>query len=120
VINDDLTLIDALAGPITALDAQIRQRAKNEPGVAVLTQLPGVGEFTALVILAETGETARRHDRHRDSRRRALAARPSLRRWRTSEGFPPGWGPGRLVRIGLLGVGGGWRWAGRWNGRTPS
>ena len=59
VIDDDLTLIDALAGPIAALDAQARQRAKTEPGVKVLTQLPGVGEFTALVILAETGDITR-------------------------------------------------------------
>ena len=59
VIEDDLALIDALAGPIAALDAQARQRAKTEPGVKVLTQLPGVGEFTALVILAETGDVTR-------------------------------------------------------------
>jgi transposase len=59
VIGDDLALIDALAGPIAALDEQARQRAKAEPGVKALTQLPGVGEFTALVILAETGDIAR-------------------------------------------------------------
>lgn len=39
--------------------AQVRQRAKTEPGVNVLTQLPGVGEFTALVILAEVGDITR-------------------------------------------------------------
>jgi transposase len=59
VIADDLAVIDALAGPITALDAQLRRRAKTEPGVKVLTQLPGVGDFTALVILAETGDITR-------------------------------------------------------------
>ena len=59
VIADDLAVIDALAGPITALDAQLRRRAKTEPGVKILTQLPGVGEFTALVILAETGDITR-------------------------------------------------------------
>jgi transposase len=59
VIEDDLALIDALASPIAALDAQVRQRAKTEPGVNVLTQLPGVGEFTALVILAEVGDITR-------------------------------------------------------------
>jgi transposase len=59
VINDDLALTGALAGPIAALDAQLRRRAKTEPGVRVLTQLPGVGEFTALVILAETGDITR-------------------------------------------------------------
>jgi transposase len=59
VIDDDLALIDALAGPIAALDEQAHRRAKAEPGVKVLTQLPGVGEFTALVILAETGDITR-------------------------------------------------------------
>jgi transposase len=43
VIEDDLALIDALAGPITALDDQVHQRAKADPAVKVLTQLPGVG-----------------------------------------------------------------------------
>jgi transposase len=59
VITDDLALIDALAGPITALNAQVRQHARTGPGVTVLTALPGVGEFTALVILAETGDISR-------------------------------------------------------------
>jgi transposase len=59
VIGDDLALIDALAGPIAALDEQVHQRATAGPGVKVLTQLPGVGEFTALVILAETGGITR-------------------------------------------------------------
>jgi transposase len=59
VIDDDLALIDALAAPIAALDAQVRRCARSEPGVQVLTQLPGVGEFTALVILAETGDITR-------------------------------------------------------------
>jgi transposase len=59
VIDDDLAIIDALADPIAALDTQVRQRAKTEPGVAVLTQLPGVGALTALVILAETGDISR-------------------------------------------------------------
>ena len=57
--GDSLALIDALAGPIAALDDQAHQRAKAEPGVKILTQLPGVGEFTALVILAETGDITR-------------------------------------------------------------
>jgi len=59
VIDDDLALIDALASPIAALDEQVRRRAKGDPAVKVLTQLPGVGEFTALVILAETGDITR-------------------------------------------------------------
>ena len=59
VIDDDLALIDALASRIAGLDEQVHQRAKADPAVKVLTQLPGVGEFTALVILAETGDITR-------------------------------------------------------------
>src|SRR5215831_5590013 len=59
VIDDDLALIGALAGRVTGLDGQVHQRAKAEPGVKVVTQLPGVGEFTALVILAGTGGITR-------------------------------------------------------------
>ena len=38
---------------------EVRQRARAEPAVKVLTQLPGVGPFTALVILAEVGDISR-------------------------------------------------------------
>src|SRR5213078_1175953 len=59
VIDDDLALIDALQQPIDRLDWEVHQRAKAEPAVKVLTRLPGVGPFTALVILAETGDVSR-------------------------------------------------------------
>jgi transposase len=59
VIEDDLALIDALQDPIDRLDWEIRQHARSDPRVKVLTQLPGIGPFTALVILAETGDIAR-------------------------------------------------------------
>jgi len=59
VIEDDLALIDALQHPIDRLDQEAHQRARTEPAVKVLTQLPGVGPFTALVILAETGDLSR-------------------------------------------------------------
>jgi transposase len=59
VVEDDLVLMDALQQPIDRLDGEVRQRARSEPGVKVLTQLPGVGPFTALVILAETGDISR-------------------------------------------------------------
>jgi transposase len=57
--GDDLGLIDALQDRIDRLDWEIRQRARSDPRVKVLTQLPGVGSFTALVILAEIGEVSR-------------------------------------------------------------
>lgn len=59
VINDGLALIDALQQPIDRLDQRVRQRAKADPQVKVLTQLPGVGMFTALVLLAEIGDISR-------------------------------------------------------------
>ena len=59
VIGDDLALTGALQQPIDRLDGEVRQRAKAEPQVKVLTQLPGVGPFTALVILAEVGDITR-------------------------------------------------------------
>ena len=59
VVDDDLALIDALETVIGRLDWEIHQRARSDPRVKVLTQLPGVGPFTALVILAEVGDISR-------------------------------------------------------------
>jgi transposase len=59
LVEDNLGLIDALQGRIDRLDWEIRQRARSDPRVRVLTQLPGVGPFTALVILAEVGDISR-------------------------------------------------------------
>jgi transposase len=59
VVSDDLALIDALDAVVDRLDWEIHQRARSDPRVKVLTQLPGVGPFTALVILAEVGDVSR-------------------------------------------------------------
>src|SRR6516165_8970773 len=59
LVEDDLGLIDALQVRIDRLDWEIRQRARSDPRVKVLTQLPGIGPFTALVILAEVGDISR-------------------------------------------------------------
>ena len=59
VVTDCLAVIGHLAPLIEALDAQVHQHARADPRVPVLTQLPGVGEFTALVMLAEIGDIAR-------------------------------------------------------------
>ena len=59
LVDDDLGLIDALQDRVDRLDGEIRQRARSDPRVKVLTQLPGVGPFTALVILAEIGDVSR-------------------------------------------------------------
>src|SRR5262249_50191646 len=59
LVEDDLALIDDLQQPTGRLDWEIRQRARCDPRVKVLTQLPGVGPFTALVLLAEIGDISR-------------------------------------------------------------
>ncbi len=59
LVEDDLGLIDALEAVIDRLDWEVHQRARSDPRVKVLTQLPGVGPFTALVILAEVGDVSR-------------------------------------------------------------
>jgi transposase len=59
VVTDSLAFIDALAPTIQALDAEVHARAKADPRVKVLTALPGVGEFTAMVLLAEIGDITR-------------------------------------------------------------
>ena len=59
VAGDGLALTGATEARIDRLDGEIRQRARSDPRVKVLTQLPGAGPFTALVILAETGDITR-------------------------------------------------------------
>ena len=44
---------------IERLEAGLHQHAKADPRVKVLTTLPGAGEFTALVMLAEIGDIGR-------------------------------------------------------------
>ena len=58
VIEDALALIDALQQPVDRLDWEVHH-ARSEPTLKVLTQLPGVGPFTALVLLAEIGDITR-------------------------------------------------------------
>jgi transposase len=59
VIEDCLAMIDAIQAPIDRLDDELHEHAKADPRVKVLTALPGVGELTALVILAEIGDISR-------------------------------------------------------------
>ena len=59
IVTDSLASLDALAVTIERLDAEVRERAKADPRVKVLTTLPGIGQFTALVVLAEIGDITR-------------------------------------------------------------
>jgi hypothetical protein len=95
LIEDYLGLIDALQERVDRLDGEIRQRARSDPRVTVLTQLPGVGPFTALVILAEVGEVSR------------FASARQLASWAGLTTGRPWQRPGRLLPAhprGRLGV----------------
>jgi transposase len=59
IVADCLAVIDGLAPVIDRIDGELRQHAKTDPRVKVLRTLPGVGEFTALVMLAEIGDITR-------------------------------------------------------------
>jgi len=59
IVTDCLAVIDGLAPLTDRIDGELRQHAKADPRVKVLTTLPGVGQFTALVILAEIGDITR-------------------------------------------------------------
>jgi transposase len=59
IVTDCLAVIDGLEVVTGRLDAQVRARAKAGPRVKILTALPGVGPFTALVMLAEIGDITR-------------------------------------------------------------
>ena len=59
IITDCLAVIDGLAPLIDRLDGELHACAKADPRVKVLRTLPGVGEFTALVMVAEIGDITR-------------------------------------------------------------
>src|SRR6185437_8905624 len=59
IVADCLAVIDGLAPVIDRIDGELRLHAKADPRVKVLTTLPGVGQFTALVMLAEIGDITR-------------------------------------------------------------
>ena len=59
IVTDCLAVTDGLAPLTGRLDGELHARAKDGPRVKVLRELPGVGEFTALVMLAEIGDIAR-------------------------------------------------------------
>jgi transposase len=59
IVTDALAVIDGLAPLIDRIDGELHQHAKADPRVKILKTLPGVGEFTALVMLAEIGDITR-------------------------------------------------------------
>jgi transposase len=59
VVAGCLAVIDGLAPVTGRIDGELRQHAKADPRAGTLTTLPGVGQFTALVMLAEIGDITR-------------------------------------------------------------
>jgi transposase len=59
IITDCLAVLDGLAPLIDRIDGELRAHAKADPRVKVLTTLPGVGQFTALMMVAEIGDITR-------------------------------------------------------------
>lgn len=54
-----LSLIEDFDREITAATREINARAKTDQRVEVLTQIPGVGPYTAMLVIAEVGEINR-------------------------------------------------------------
>jgi transposase len=59
IVTDCVAVIDGLAPLTERLDGELHQHAKAGPRVKILRTLPGAGEFTALVMLAEMGDISR-------------------------------------------------------------
>jgi transposase len=55
VMTDHLEELVSLAGRIGAVEARIREQVKDDPVVAKLLELPGVGMVTAVTLRAEIG-----------------------------------------------------------------
>jgi transposase len=59
IIEAHLAVIDALDEQIAVLEEQIEQRVLESPAAQLLLTIPGVGQTTAAVIVAELGEIER-------------------------------------------------------------
>ena len=59
IVTGCLAVIDGLAPVIDRIDGELHQHARGDPRVTVLRTLPGAGEFTALVMVAEIGDITR-------------------------------------------------------------
>ncbi len=54
-----LRLVDDLNREIELIDKQVKQIAGETEEVSVLTQIPGIGPYTALLVIAEVGDVSR-------------------------------------------------------------
>lgn len=59
LIADYVLMIDTLSERIKQLDKRIREWSKTDPRAALLMSMPGIGIYSAAIILAEIGTVAR-------------------------------------------------------------
>lgn len=58
-VDDQLVRLDLLAAQIARLDREIRARCRTNPVAQALEEIPGIGPFIALLLVAEIGEIER-------------------------------------------------------------
>jgi len=58
-VEDQLLRLDVLEGQIAALDREIRRRGRENAVVRALEEVPGIGPFIALLLVAEIGDLQR-------------------------------------------------------------
>jgi transposase len=58
-VDDYLELIDAIEGKLERVSAEVDARAQADPQAMLLCTIPGIGHYSALLILAEAGDISR-------------------------------------------------------------
>ena len=58
-VDDQLVRLDLLGAQVTRLDGEIRARCRAHPVAQALQEIPGIGPFIALLLVAEIGEIER-------------------------------------------------------------
>jgi transposase len=59
IVDDCCALLDAVAIPISRLEAEIRAQAKDDPRIEALGGIYGVGLLTSMTLVAEIGDISR-------------------------------------------------------------
>jgi len=59
LIRSNVAVLDAIGQQIAGLESEIKRRARRDKRAMLLTTIPGIAEFSALVILAEIDEIGR-------------------------------------------------------------
>jgi transposase len=58
-VNDQLARLDLLGAQMATLDREIRRRSRAEGVARALAEIPGIGPFIALLLVAEVGDIQR-------------------------------------------------------------